>query len=140
MRYRIPKQYLDGFKLISQLEPSKVESISSLLSSTDFGLDISNLTGRIYDSGILDRFEYSDVQNLVRTIYSVLSISDDSDEDEQTIFEGLAEAAVYQFRDEIEVEKEKVIKNLTILYHNSGQTKKTLKAQNLLNDNERKLF
>jgi len=132
--YRIPDIFMPGFILISELNPDQAESIANTLNSSEFGLQTENMVSLLSNDLSIDK---NKMENLIKTIYSILNFSDDSEEKRKKRVEDLVKS-IYDQTDKIEEKNFKSLSNyLELFIKIKGNPLKTVKAYQILKENEK---
>ena len=135
-RYKIPTDFLPGFKTLSQLPEKEVVKLAEILESMPVGMDVQD-----FRSAIKKEEGLSDESLLpVDAIFSLggLLLEKKADESVEQLAEDLANAYGRECEETIESGIiDHLSKNLLLLFERSDNLKKTFKAYHLLFENAR---
>lgn len=136
VRYKIPEQYLPGFKLIFNLTNKKVQLIQRTLLETPIGYGPERAAKSVEKE--LD-LKGEEIEIIFKTIYSLINLKmEEEDETDNVQFlNDIVEA--YQRVDEelLDKKKSKLLNNLLALIESDNNIKNTIKATELLYEHER---
>ncbi|MBK5214510.1 MAG: hypothetical protein JJE55_12715 [Flavobacteriaceae bacterium] len=136
MKYKIPKNFLSGFQILSQLDKKEIEELAKLLGELPVGSNVQE-----FQSAIQTNKELS--ENALKsadTIFSLggLLLEIKADDSLNQVAEDLTNAYAKEGEEEIGTEqREQLIHNLLIVLQKAENLKKTFKAYRLLFENTR---
>lgn len=136
MRYKIPNEFLSGFKALSQLNKQEIKKLTSLLEKLPVGSSVQEFQSAIKKNKGLSE------QALMTAdaVFSLGGLLREKKEDDPIgqVAEDLANAYFKQCGEKIESDKlERLSNNLLLLLEKADNLKKTFKAYQLLLENAR---
>tara|TARA_R110002167_G_scaffold121052_2_gene299300 strand:- start:4258 stop:4953 length:696 start_codon:yes stop_codon:yes gene_type:complete len=140
-KYRIPAPIIKGFQNILKLSQDQVQDIIGELNQSKFGLDSDKIVTLLEQKESLKNYSYSELKSIVKTVYSLLGIEDDSESERNQRIDDLIDSIINNSESDIdESNSEKLKGYLTLFLAIKGWTKQTIKGFQLLRENERNII
>lgn len=140
-RYRIPAPIIKGFENILKLSQSQVQDIVGELNQSKFGLDSDKIVTLLEKKESLENTPYSELKSIVKTVYSLLGIEDDTESERNQRIDDLIESIISDSESDIDETNSQKLKDYLVLFLGvKGWAKQTIKGFQLLRENERNII
>lgn len=127
----IPKTVVEGFIGISRLDGQQVDRFSEFLKTLPVGTKFEEI------ENFLTNEQAYNPQEIVKTIVSFGDLLEGKDVDYKDLSKDLANSVIKDYSDQLErAEEEKLSSNLYKIFESSANLKLTLKAYNLVMEND----
>lgn len=134
-KYSIPSPFKKGFVILSKTEFQLTQEIADILKPLPAGMGIENITNNI-KVGMGDKMEEEDIEEIIRTFFSIVRFSKENDIDFDEFVEDITESITVS--EEFTIEEGNLLKdNLLCLYKCRSNILLTIKANELLGEFDR---
>ena len=140
-KYRFPESTIIGFETICKLSSIQVDSVAAELNSSQFGLDADKVVESLKTKSDLQVLTHEQLLSTVKTVYSLLRIDYNSDDEKQKKIDDLINSVTEQISNEDSDIDTGILKDhLNRFLSISGKTKQTIKGFQLLQDNQKNII
>lgn len=135
--YQIPERFKKGFDLIGNLSKPDFAPILKLISSSNPGEGVNQLVEKGLKEGLA--FSKEDLEDIFRTLFSIYTLVNQDKTDKEEVIQGLRNAFKVLFQEQggVDQKVETLIQNIEASLIGQDSIKTTVKAYNLLGENEK---